>query len=214
MTHNQIEYWKLQEQKRSNAANERENARHNVASEVETNRSNLAKETISAGTLAEDMRHNRAGESETYRHNMANENEATRSNKAREFETWRSNLAREIETQRSNLAKESETNRSNVANEAIKSQSNRITSQHYLKSDAINSDLAELKKWEVILNGSNDIASAFEKAARIGIRLPGIVGLPALKGSGSILPAVINQIMPDYITPNTVGPRGNRYIAG
>lgn len=44
MTANQIAYWTMQEQKRSNLADETERNRANVAKEVETNRSNLANE--------------------------------------------------------------------------------------------------------------------------------------------------------------------------
>lgn len=91
MTHNQIEYWKLQEQKRSNLANE-----------SETNRSNVARES-------ENYRHNTATEAETYRHNTVGEAqvwsaqaESKRHNLVTESQTWSS----QAEAKRHNLASE------------------------------------------------------------------------------------------------------------
>ena len=81
MTHNQIEYWKLQEEKRSNIANETENARHNKAYESEVSRHNVATETLQLGSLNETIRSNKAREgltaaanAEIARHNVASEN--------------------------------------------------------------------------------------------------------------------------------------------
>ena len=45
MTANQLRYWELQENKRSNLAKEIETNRSNLAKESETHRSNLAQET-------------------------------------------------------------------------------------------------------------------------------------------------------------------------
>lgn len=84
MTRNQIEFWKNEEQKRSNRVQEGETARHNVATETETNRhnvvtegeterSNRAREGIDLSKLAETKRHNVATEGENYRHNTATE---------------------------------------------------------------------------------------------------------------------------------------------
>lgn len=81
MTHNQIEYWKLQEEKRSNITNETENARHNRATETEASRHNVAVETLQLGSLNETIRSNKAREgltaaanAEQARHNVASEN--------------------------------------------------------------------------------------------------------------------------------------------
>lgn len=81
MTHNQIDYWKLQEEKRSNIANETENARHNKAYESEVSRHNIATETLQLGSLNETIRSNKAREgltaaanAEIARHNVASEN--------------------------------------------------------------------------------------------------------------------------------------------
>lgn len=95
MTHNQIEYWKLQESKRSN-----------VAKETETNRANLASER-------ENERSHRAVEQETRRSNLAREDETHRSNVANEGIKKEANvinnahyLRTDSENQRHNLASE------------------------------------------------------------------------------------------------------------
>lgn len=104
MTANQINYWKLQEDKRHN---------------VETER-------LSDIQRQEEIRHNLAGEGlnklsleESVRHNTVTEGEAFRSNVAREQENVRSNMAYEIELNRSNVARESENVRHNKASEAL-----------------------------------------------------------------------------------------------
>lgn len=74
MTHNQIEYWNLQETRRHNVTTEDESKRHNVAGEEETNRHNVATEGIEIGKLGEQTRHNKATEQETRRHNVETEN--------------------------------------------------------------------------------------------------------------------------------------------
>lgn len=66
MTANQIAYWNMRENERSNRANEAETNRSNVTRERETERSNRAKE-------AENYRHNFATEGETERHNKRTE---------------------------------------------------------------------------------------------------------------------------------------------
>lgn len=64
MTTNQIEYWKLKETERSNAAKEAETARDNRARLAETTRSNVATETIKAKNLSETQRSNLAKEAD------------------------------------------------------------------------------------------------------------------------------------------------------
>lgn len=118
MTHNQINYWTLQESKRSNKAKE-----------VETNRHNVATETQSSRELAETERSNRARESENYRHNFATETESARHNVSTERQTAndlleksRSNRAQEALKHEYNLVKASdvaEKNRANLAKEVI-----------------------------------------------------------------------------------------------
>lgn len=84
MTHNQIAYWQLQEDRRANLAregeayranraNEREVHRANVAREEETQRHNTATEQFNISSLQETSRHNLAQEQETNRHNVAQE---------------------------------------------------------------------------------------------------------------------------------------------
>lgn len=119
-TANQIAYWKLQEEKRSNVSRETETNRSNLASEAETNRHNLATEEVASGSLTETIRSNLAKEAETNRANLAKEAENYRSNVAKETETHRSNVAVETETARSNAAKELETLRHNKATELAK----------------------------------------------------------------------------------------------
>lgn len=216
MTHNQIEYWKLQETKRNNLATEQETRRHNVVGEGETNRSNIAKEVISAGTLAENTRHNRASESETYRHNAAAENETTRSNRAREAETWRSNLAREIENFRSNKARERENYRSNREKERLTERGQSIEDSHYRRSDENEAKLTDLKSWDTVFGGANTFSKALEsgtKAADILSKNGSLASLFSKVKSG--FPIVIDQLMPNLVTPGRTGYRTNdRYTAG
>lgn len=118
MTRNQIEYWKLQESKRSNAANERETARHNVATEgitqthyersdAESERHNRATEGIDISRLAEQSRHNRVTESQTDRQLDISERQTT--------ETERHNRAGETIS----IAQLGETSRHNRASESL-----------------------------------------------------------------------------------------------
>lgn len=130
MTSNQIAYWQLQEQKRSNLAKEadtdfqnEENRRHNIR--TERTALNVATETARHNKADESIK--RFGELEKRRANMQNEAikwseafETQRSNRAKEYETNRSNVAKETETYRSNIAKETETNRHNIADENVK----------------------------------------------------------------------------------------------
>lgn len=104
MTHNQIEYYKLQE-----------DIRHNQAGEGETNRHNVETEKYNISTLNESIRHNRVGESETIRHNQAVERETNRTNVANE----NIKAATLNETIRNNKATLQEATRSHKANEQL-----------------------------------------------------------------------------------------------
>lgn len=108
MTANQINYWKLQEDKRSNRAKE-----------TETNRSNLANEGLTRQRDANTLYLGTINAAENQRHNLATETETNRSNVAKEQETYRSNVARESENNRSNLAREQENYRHNVMSEGL-----------------------------------------------------------------------------------------------
>lgn len=195
MTHNQIEYWKLRETQRSNRVNEGETKRHNIAGEAETNRSNIAHEVISAGTLAENTRHNKASENENFRHNAATENETTRSNRAREYETWRSNVVRE---------------------ELDKSKQD-IDKAHYERSDANQEKLTDIKNWSSLLGGLGDLAGAVNTTAKTagllgqaaGSAIGGRAIIGGLAKGFSGLPIIIDKLMPDLITPNSTGYRPN-----
>lgn len=109
MTANQINYWRLQEDKRSN-----------VAREVETHRTNVSNEDISRTKVANDLYLGKRNAAENERHNRVGEIETNRANLAREAENYRSNLARETENYRSNTARERETFRHNLQDEANK----------------------------------------------------------------------------------------------
>lgn len=104
MTHNQIEYYKLQE-----------DIRHNQAGEGETNRHNVETEKYNISTLNESIRHNRVGENETIRHNQAVERETNRTNVANEG----IKAATLNETIRNNKATLQESTRSHKANEQL-----------------------------------------------------------------------------------------------
>lgn len=108
MTRNQIAYWEMMENRRSNLAKERETNRSNLANERETNRSNLARE-------AETMRNNLVVSAETNRANLAREAETNRNNLINES-IAKGNLD---ELMRHNIAVETETARNNRANNAI-----------------------------------------------------------------------------------------------
>lgn len=91
MTRNQISYWTLEENKRSNRVNEaetqrsnkareKETNRHNLATEEETHRHNVATELLTSQAQAEQARHNGVTEmqnsialAETERSHRANE---------------------------------------------------------------------------------------------------------------------------------------------
>lgn len=104
MTQNQIAYWKLQEEKRSNLASEGETSRHNIATESETERSNRVQQ-------GEAKRHNLSTEKQAW----LNYSEAQRSNRANES-IKKDSLA---ESARHNVATESETVRHNVESELL-----------------------------------------------------------------------------------------------
>lgn len=154
MTQNQINYWKMENDKQ-----------HNSRVQDEVERSNKMREHIDLAKNAETNRHNLASEAETYLSNRVRERQAedvnaetARSNREREkidaakaAEIKRSNLVTEeigwknldlgnnslMETKRSNLAKEAETERTHRANEEIartseanKAEANRIAQQN------------------------------------------------------------------------------------
>lgn len=118
MTHNQIEYWNLQENKRHNLASEGETNRHNVSTESETYRHNVQSEATEIGKLNESVRHNMATEYETNRHNVSSENLGF----AQLAETRRHNTATEsLESMKNQVLKDNlaETVRHNKVSEHI-----------------------------------------------------------------------------------------------
>lgn len=107
MTANQIAYWNLQEQRRSNLERERETQRSNLAKEKETNRSNLAREHLQGSELDETVRSNLVKE----QFNISNLQESSRHNRADE-----SIRQQQVDVSRLNLY---ENQRSNRVNEGI-----------------------------------------------------------------------------------------------
>lgn len=97
MTSNQINYFKAQEEVRTNMANEEIKRKANQISEgnlfVNQRQADVAERNAYTNSLNAQLR-------------SAELNEAIRSNMAREYENARSNMAREYETQRSNVAHE------------------------------------------------------------------------------------------------------------
>lgn len=178
MTRNQIDYWNLQEQKRSNRANEEnvrrnndEVARHNKASEslgsaqlVESVHHNRATEQVNLGQLNESIRHNKAGESLSSR----DIEERIRHNKVGES----NDLAKLAETYRSNVATLNEAIRSNKANESLKSQQNAIAARNLSLQAAKTSNEARQiaenirhnKSQESLQQAKNDIDKTIRQA--------------------------------------------------
>lgn len=97
MTNNQINYFKAQEERRTNLVNEGIKSRANDINYgnmlVNQRQASAAEMNASTNALNAYLR-------------QAELNEAIRSNQAREYETARSNMAREYETMRSNQASE------------------------------------------------------------------------------------------------------------
>lgn len=154
MTKNQIDYWKLQEDKRNNLQNNQETYRHNKATEDLGNRN-----------YAETRRHNITTERETGRTNLANE--AIRSagvqlQSQTLAETARHNRA----TESNQLIQLGETARSNKANEAIRRQSNSIASfnakenqRHNVRSENLGYSQMYLKTASDILKSGISLAA-------------------------------------------------------
>lgn len=151
MTRNQIEYWRLNEQKRSNRANE-EHARnvlsYNYKVLAETNRSNLARER-------ETERSNRANEMQR----MIEANRNFQLQLRGQAEVERSHLANEKLIKMSNQ----ETQRSNVANERIRELANQAAlinagTQQKQQAETVRSNMArelETNRANLVKEGQN-----------------------------------------------------------
>lgn len=170
MTANQINYWRLQEDKRHNVtsenetgrhnqATEKETGRHNLAVEGETNRHNLQTEQVDIGKLNESVRHNYQTEalgrdqlSETIRHNQTTENETKRHNVADETIRGQS-----LSIDAAQLLEQS---RHNVETEHLQTQS--TEAQAYLNT--ARAELARIQSsWENILNSQKYDVNAATK---------------------------------------------------
>lgn len=151
MTHNQIEYWNLQESKRHNVVTEAETGRHNVATENETQRHNVETEEFNISQLQETQRHNISTEAETNRHNIATEaNESAKLSEMNRHNVATENLsAQDLSIRADQLA---ETKRHNQASEQLQSQSNAIASlqqqadQAYKEATAVTNQFNSLNK--------------------------------------------------------------------
>lgn len=167
MTHNQIDYWNLQETKRSNLAKETETNRHNVAFENETNRHNVVSEGIDMGNLIELSRHNQATEYETNRHNVASES----LDASKLQETQRHNIAtEEIAAEKNEIEQELGRFRNTLALQANNLEARKLDQQAALyeqqianaKQDRVLNIIKEVRQW---LFGMQDRAQASSEAA-------------------------------------------------
>lgn len=189
MTHNQIEYWNLQETKRHNVTTEDESKRHNVAGEGETNRHNVVTENIEIGKLGEQTRHNKATEWETNRHNVETENigygtlaESVRHNTATE-----SIQAMDAQTRKDSL---NEQIRHNAAQESI----DRVNAT----TNAVDRTTRAAQSW---ISGSN---SQSKKAIGKGIAIgPALSELT--KGVKLFNPIIVPKSILQPIRPNSKG---------
>lgn len=143
MTNNQIQYWKLQQDRSALAETQRHNLeteKLGVATLNETSRHNVAGEQHNVSVLSESNRHNLASEkldigklAETNRHNLVEESLKDAANLINRFvaSTNNSNKLTELyEQQRSNRSREAETERHNKALEAL-DQFEAIVEQNY-----------------------------------------------------------------------------------
>lgn len=157
ITHNQIEFQKLLEQKRNNMRIEeltelRDQATRQYQTEqvalgnrnaTENERSNRERERFNLLSLDEQRRHN----VQTEGLSASQLSETVRSNKAREAETNRANVAKETEQHRSNTVQEwlkrqqnVETNRANLAQERLKHEQNVEQNRSNLANEVIRSE--------------------------------------------------------------------------
>lgn len=233
MTHNQIEYWKLDETKRSNRVNERENQRHNVSTEKETSRHNYATEDTANRNLVESIRSNKARERETNRHNVATEGlsaaglvESKRHNLVGESqnaysisENARHNVASENEQQRHNVAGEQETNRHNLAGEAIDDRKvtvseQRMPYQNFADTARVFSDTGKLANWLTTPLSVSHIKLPKIPAPKVP-RLPGPV-TSAVSNAASALGKTLSTFDPmlilDKVFPTTIRPSSDGAI--
>lgn len=136
MTRNQIEYWKLVEDKRHNQETERENNRSNVARESENTRTNVANESIKRQANLINQQHFGRSDQETNRHNIAMEQLQDQANQAQREKVIlgyaQTQANRDIaamqtalgygnlsELTRSNMAREQENTRHNTESEYV-----------------------------------------------------------------------------------------------
>lgn len=134
MTANQIAYWNMRENERSNRARETEENRSNLVREAETERSNRAKEY-------ETFRHNFRSENETERHNKKGEaqkdrelDESERHSKVLEY--WQGFA--EMEKQRHNIKLED-----------LQKEGNQINWFNAISGDWANKKNADLREREL-----------------------------------------------------------------
>lgn len=185
MTHNQIDYARLKEERRHNTAGELETNRSNVAREAETYRHNIRSENQQDLVINETGRHNLATETETNRHNLVTEaqtdqqiKESKRHNVETEGANWlqaqsrllqaRSAQGTLVESSRHNAEMEAETNRHNMRTEQITSTGNLLNYESkYIqplsktavdKATVSEKEASSSKQWMETLSKGVDIA--------------------------------------------------------
>lgn len=169
MTNNQINYFKAQEERRTNLANEDIKRRANDIGYgnllVNQRQASAAEMNASTNALIANLR-------------QAELNEAIRSNQAREYEQTRSNMAREYETMRSNQASEaiqSTFNQQRLSQyEAELWQNSAKRNQDY---DIAQQKIAEEQRHNVAMEGTQKAGIIAKGIELIGRFIPAVVGL-------------------------------------
>lgn len=192
MTANQINYWKLQEDRRSNLAKETEANRHNIVTEGETSRHNVATEQVSLGNLQETSRHNTATEQETVRHNTATEAESQRHNVASE----RFNISQLEENKRHNLSQEQLAGAENIIDrykaDIQKAYNNAIVE---LRSQELNlSQEKELKRIEESKRDFDEAVRYHDLQAAINALNSGSNAISKLSGTSALVPVAAGGV--------------------
>lgn len=193
MTHNQIEYYKLQE-----------DIRHNQAGEGETNRHNVETEKYNISTLNESIRHNRVGENETVRHNQAVERETNRTNVANEG----IKAATLNETIRNNKATLQESTRSHKANEQLQRDTINESIRHNTKTEDVADREATVHEKRLPFQNQADIAKTGDLFRLFGTTMAGAGTGAAVTTIGSKIAGGAKALTAGISTAAKAGLRG------
>lgn len=155
MTNNQINYFKAQEERRTNLANEDIKRRANDISYgsliVNQRQASAAEMNASTNSLNAYLR--QAELNEAIRSNMARESEATRSNMAKEYETMRSNMASESIQSAANQLRQYQIDTEFWQNSAKRNQEYRLTRMKLAEEQRHNMEMEGTQKANVVAKG-------------------------------------------------------------